>query len=314
MEEARPCGARARLSRHGIPRQPVHRRVEAGALVSHVLQPYFGECTIKASVPVSVVIPTYNRCEDCQRAVRSVLEQEPAPLEVIVCDDGSTDGTRAEFERWQAEEPRLRYLRLPRNRGTPAPARNLGIASAQGEWIGFLDDDDRWLPGKLALHAPMLATKDADVIATDAVRSNGQRYFGLGVGAQQPARVEIEQANPVVLSSAVVRRSVLLSAHGFDESRAIAGIEDYDLWLRLADRGVRFVILDAATVAYSDHGSARLSSRAVRTYLILLRVRLRRLFIAPRDRIALLSTLRDIRATALLITRSLFQTHEGSPV
>jgi glycosyltransferase involved in cell wall biosynthesis len=234
----------------------------------------------------------------------SALEQEPPPLEVLVCDDGSTDATRAEFERWQAEEPRLRYLRIARNRGTPAPARNLGIASARGEWVAFLDDDDCWLPGKLALQAPRLAGA-SDVLATDAIRSNGQRYFRLGVGSSQPTRADIERANPIILSSAIVRRSMLLAVCGFDETRAIAGVEDYDLWLRLADRDARFMVLDAATVDYRDHGSARLSSSTTKTQRTLLRVRMRRLLRAPGDRVVVCSALREVYAATLCTIRLL---------
>lgn len=264
------------------------------------------------SMSLTVVIPTYNRCEDCKRAVLSALEQVPPPLEVLVCDDGSTDGTQAEFESWQGREPRLRYLRLEPNRGTPAPARNLGISCAQGEWIAFLDDDDRWLPSKLALQAPVLASGDADVVATDAIRSNGQRYFGAGASSSRPSRAEIERANPVILSSAIVRRSLLILAGGFRESRRLAGIEDYELWLRLADRGARFIILDEATIAYSDHGSAKLSSVALRTHRVLLLLRLRRALARPWDRLALWSALREIYTTASVLIRLRGRVHGAS--
>lgn len=270
-----------------------------------------------ASPPgVSVVIATYNRCEDCVRAVTSALEQQPAVVEVIVCDDGSTDDTRATFERWQAREPRLRYMRLEPNRGTPAPARNLGIASARGEWIAFLDDDDRWLPGKLALQMPLLTARQSDVVGSDAVRSDGRRYFAPHTKPRaRLGRRDIEDANPIILSSAVARGSLLLEAHGFDESKAIAGVEDYDLWLRLADRGARFAVIDAATVDYRDHGADRFSSARLTTQRALLRVRLRRALRAPVDSLVLRSALREVCATAMQLARSLFPvpSHHRSP-
>lgn len=255
---------------------------------------------------LSVVIPTYNRCEDCKRAVTSALEQEPGPLEVLVCDDGSTDDSRVTFERWQAREPRLRYLRLQPNRGTPAPARNLGVTSAQGEWIAFLDDDDRWLPGKLALQLPLLTGHQADVVSSDAIRSNGHRYFAPdNRPPARPARADLEHANPVILSSAIVRRSLLLEAQGFDEDKAIAGVEDYDLWLRLAARGARFAVIDAATVDYRDHGADRFSSASLKTQRALLLVRVRRLLRAPTDGLVVRSALRELRATAWLLANSM---------
>lgn len=270
---------------------------------------------------VTVVVPTYNRCEDCKRAVASALEQDPPPLEVLVCDDGSTDDTQIAFEAWQATDPRVRYLRIEPNRGTPAPARNLGVSEARGDWVAFLDDDDSWLPGKLALQARLLAEDESDVIATDATRSSGGLYFGQdgtdsdsqsrsgSHGQGEPgfgrlSRVEIERANPVILSSALVRGRLLRDARGFDEGPEIAGVEDYELWLRLAERGARFIVLDAPTVEYRDHGNARLSSATLTTQRALLRVRLRRLRRAPTDRLVLASALREIYATAAVMTRS----------
>lgn len=270
----------------------------------HTAEPDESEPLPASPVSVSVVIPTFNRCDDCKCAVVSALEQQPPPLEVLVCDDGSTDDTRAEFERWQMEEPRLRYLRMERNRGTPAPARNLGTASARGDWVAFLDDDDRWLPGKLARQMPLLAANDADIVATDAIRSDGRRYFVTGVGQSRPSRADIERANPIILSSAIIRRSLFLSVQGFDESRKIAGVEDYDLWLRLADRGARFAILDATTVDYRDQGSARLSSSSLKTHRTMARVRLRRLLRAPTDPLVLAAVPREIYAIVSLLARS----------
>ena len=254
-------------------------------------------------VPVSVVIPTFNRCEDCVRAVASVLAQDPPPLEVLVCDNGSTDATRAKLEPRQSTEPRLRYLRIEINRGTPAPARNLGISEAIGEWIAFLDDDDRWLAGKLAVQAPLLAHHD--VVATDAFRSSGGSYFASGNGHWNPSRADLERSNPVILSSCLARRRLLIDARGFDEDARIAGAEDYDLLLRLGDRGARFVILDTPTVDYRDHGSDRLSSATLASQRALLRVRWRRWLGAPRDPLRARALAREVYATlALGISRA----------
>jgi glycosyltransferase involved in cell wall biosynthesis len=254
---------------------------------------------------VSVVISTYDRCEDCKRAVASALGQDPPPLEVLVCDDGSTDGTQAQLESWQATEPRLRYLRMERNRGTPAPARNLGIAEAAGEWVAFLDDDDRWLPGKLAVQAPLLQQSGYDVVASDAIRSNGRRYFGLDAGPWRPRRGEIERANPIILSSCIARRRLLLDVHGFDEDPRVASVADYELWLRLADRGTKFVVLDSPGVDYKDQGGGRLSSALLQTQQGLLLVRLRRWRSAPVDRLVAVSALRESYFTLRIVAEGL---------
>ena len=219
-----------------------------------------------------------------------------------MCDNGSTDATRAEFEPRAQAEPLLRYVRIERNRGTPAPARNLGVREARGEWVAFLDDDDRWLPGKLAVQASEMSS--ADVIATDAIRSSGGAYFGFEGPPRRLGRAEVEHTNPVILSSAVARRSLLLDAHGFDEDPLLAGAEDYELLLRLADEGARFVILPDRTVDYRDHGADRLSTATVSAQRALLRVRLRRWRRAPTDRLVALSALREAYFTARTLARA----------
>ena len=113
----------------------------------------------------SVVMPLYNKGPHVEAAVRSVLSQTVAPLELIVVDDGSTDGGR---ERVAAiAHPAIRLL----TRKTPGPggyaARNLGITDAEGDWIAFLDADDIWLPDHLAvLAAAIKRAPSAGVAAT----------------------------------------------------------------------------------------------------------------------------------------------------
>ena len=162
---------------------------------------------------ISVVIPTYQRAHDCHAAVMSALEQELPPLEVLVCDDGSTDETEALFTRLAQEDPRVRYLRLAENRGTPAPARNLGIANALGHWIAFLDSDDRWLPAKLAKQSKFLAEDGYDVVASDATRISGGPYFDLHE-REEPGMKEFLKHNPIIVSSAIAR-TVLAAAGAF---------------------------------------------------------------------------------------------------
>lgn len=216
---------------------------------------------------ISVVVPTYQRREQCARAVASALEQGFAPLEVLVCDDGSTDGTEELFTRMSEEDPRVRYLRLPENQGTPAPARNLGVSSARGDWVAFLDSDDRWVPEKLAVQSELLAGGRYDVVASDATRATGGVYFRLG-GIKEPGLEELLVHNPIITSTAVARRSSLLGAGGFPRSAmglSVGGVEDYGLWLKLAYDGARIAVLPDRLAIYED-GSApgQLSARASR--------------------------------------------------
>jgi GT2 family glycosyltransferase len=97
---------------------------------------------------VSVVIPTYNRAYCLPATLQSLQRQTYSNWEAVVVDDGSTDDTAALIERLRAQDPRIKYL-SQRNAGVSA-ARNAGLRSAEGDWIGFLDSDDAWEPWKLA--------------------------------------------------------------------------------------------------------------------------------------------------------------------
>ena len=243
---------------------------------------------------ISVVIPTYQRVESCRRAVSSALEQELPALEVLVCDDGSTDGTQDALESWAREEPRLRYLRLPRNFGAPAAARNLGTQRARGEWVAFLDDDDRWLPSKLRIQGQAISSGRYDVVASDATRSSGGPYFGLE-RAIEPDRDELLWHNPIITSTAVARREALISAGAFTDSAmgmSITGVEDYAAWLDLAYRGARFVVLPDQLVIYEDGGTDRVSSAVPRQEAEVAAVRWRLWMRRPYDLAVLRSALR----------------------
>lgn len=234
---------------------------------------------------ISVVIPTYQRLEGCKRAVSSVLNQEVQPVEILVCDDGSTDGTQDALESWASEEPGLRYLRLARNHGGPAEARNLGTKVAQGEWVAFLDDDDWWLPNKLAVQGRHLATGRYDVVASDARRTSDGPYFNSGA-ATEPTRSDFLVHNPIITSTAVARRSSLLSAGGFIRSAlglSITGVEDYAIWLALAYRGARFLVVPEQLVMYEDLEEERVSRGAARQEAEVAAVRWRLWLRRPRD-------------------------------
>ena len=95
---------------------------------------------------VSVIVPTHNRADLLPRAVDSVLAQTYGDYEMVIVDDCSSDNTQDVIAGFS--DPRIRSFRHDRNRGQSA-AINTGIAHARGEYIGFLDDDDEWLPTKL---------------------------------------------------------------------------------------------------------------------------------------------------------------------
>lgn len=186
----------------------------------------------EAAQSISVVIPTYNYGRFLARAISSVLEQTHPVLEIIVVDDGSTDNTR---EVAQGFGDRIQYL-YKENRGSSA-ARNAGIRIARGEWIGFLDADDAWVPEKNAKVRELLQEHpEAVMIYHPHVLLSDEGPVGYRRAA------EPDELFPELLyhnfisggSSALVRRSVLLDLGGFDES--LQAVEDWDMWTRVALR------------------------------------------------------------------------------
>lgn len=221
---------------------------------------------------ISVVISTYQRPDACERALRSVLTQTESPLEVLVCDNGSTDNTEARIRAWERRDSRVRYLRAAQNSGTPSTTRNLGIEHARGKMIAFLDDDDEWLPGKLAVQRVALATDSADAVASNALRSDGSVYFPDARPTWRPTQADLLWANPIIASSALVRRDQLRSAGGFPTDIRLKGLEDYATWLELARRGARFLVVGDALVRYDDSSDDRLSRDRVRIELAVARL------------------------------------------
>lgn len=203
---------------------------------------------------VSVVIPTFQRCDMVGDALRSVLEQSYRDWEAVIVDDGSTDGTRALIAAF--DDPRVRYF-YQENRGL-ANARNRGIRAAQGEFIAFLDSDDLFLPHKLQrqvalLHAqPHLGLVAGGYIEVDAA---------LRPIREQRPWVEIPTLDyvdwlmgcPFPPSVPLVRRRWLEEAGLFDED--MKRIEDWDLWLRLAFLGCTMAWLQEPVCCYRYHGS-----------------------------------------------------------
>lgn len=184
------------------------------------------------TLPVSVVIPAYEREDLIAVAIRSALAQTPAPpAEVIVVDDASTDGTAA-----VAEALGVRVIRHPENQGEGG-ARNTAIAAASHDWVALLDSDDEWLPG----HLGRLWGRRADhvLVSSSALTLGEVSPTLLGPSAARPTVVSrpdelLFPENPITASGVLARRDALLDAGGFGRAKVGA---DLDMWVRLAERG-----------------------------------------------------------------------------
>ncbi len=204
---------------------------------------------------VSVVIPTRDRWHLLSRhALPSALGQEGVTVEVIVVDDGSTDGTA---DRVVAlDDPRVRLVRDGGSRG-PAAARNAGVAEARAEWVAFLDDDDLWAPEKLALQIGALGDADWGYTGAVVVDESLVPIDELPVASPVGLAERLRHGNILAGggSAVVVRRAVLRELGGFDES--LFYVEDWDLWRRLAEHGTA-AVREEVLVATLDHGQRAL--------------------------------------------------------
>lgn len=183
---------------------------------------------------VSVVLPTHNRCAALMRAVESVLGQTHPVAELIIVDDGSTDGTTEVVRRLMArsENTRVRLIAQPQ-RG-PSSARNRGIEVAVGDFIAFIDSDDVWALRKLELQMPAFSV-GVGMVFTGYTES-GRESVLAGFPEHLDSQIEVLLEGCIaVTSTAVVRRDAIADVGLFDES--LRTCEDWDLWLRLAVGG-----------------------------------------------------------------------------
>ena len=207
---------------------------------------------LPATPLVSVVIPAYNHVRYIGECVDSVLSQDHPAIEVIVVDDGSTDGT---LERLQEYGERITLLR--QQGGRQARARNMAIGVASGDLVAFLDSDDRYRPGRI--RAAVQAFRDdaaAALVWSDYRRIDAEGRV-LEVCRWQPRdgsfSRELIAGNPICNATATVRRGVLDEIGGFDER--VPRVCDGAAWYQIAARGHRFVHLPLPLLDYRAHGA-----------------------------------------------------------
>ena len=199
---------------------------------------------------ISVVIPTHDRAALLTRALDSVYAQTRPAEEVIVVDDGSSDGTR---ELLAARYPQATVIGQPVS--GVSRARNRGINAATCDWIALLDSDDCWHPDKLAAQAAALEAGPGhrlchsnELWVRRGVRVNPMRKHAKGGGWIYRDCLPRCVISP---SSALLQRSLLESVGGFDE--ALPACEDYDLWLRICARHPVLYLETPLITKYGGH-------------------------------------------------------------
>ena len=190
--------------------------------------------SVPEPLPISVVIPAYNRAELLPRAIAGIRAQTRLPAEILVVDDCSTDDGAAVAERLGC-----RVIRHDRNQGA-ATARNTGIAAAGQPWLALLDSDDEWLPEHLA--TLWRAREGHDIVSTSALFVDAEGHPTQVTGPPErrartlraPGEL-LYPENIVVASGALVRTDAVREVGGYDTTLRYS--EDFDLWTRLLARG-----------------------------------------------------------------------------
>ncbi len=212
---------------------------------------------------VSVVVPAFNRAWTVARALRSILLQNPPPLEVVVVDDASADGTRDVVRDCALRDARVLLVSHAERKGAQA-ARNTGIGCVSGEWVAFLDSDDEWLPGSLSARLSAAARDGADVVYSEclALRRAAGVPAKFGVPAMSGRIYEELLRTPApMFQSLLVRRSALARIGPLDET--ILSYQEWDTAIRLA-LDSRFAFVPEPTFVYHCHGADTISGDKLR--------------------------------------------------
>lgn len=207
---------------------------------------------------VSVIIPTYQRVDYLEKTLNSVAGQTFKDIEIIVVDDGSTDGSTKELCKGYEN---VNYLWIP-NSGGPATPRNKGIEMASGEYIAFVDDDDIWLPNKIEEQVKILNFhKDYGLVHCYCkVINENDELTGRIIG--KPGSPDVKHGDvrlkmtgnwTLMMPTPLVRKSVI-NAVGTFNTNIPAALEDVEFWTRCSFF-TKFYYQDKALVHYRIHGN-----------------------------------------------------------
>jgi len=207
---------------------------------------------------ISIIIPAYNAARYVREAVDSALRQTYPDVEVVVVDDGSADGTKQVLAPY-IKKKQIRYV-YQKNKGL-AGARNTGIRNSSGEYVAFLDADDLFLPEKVEGQVEVFeANQSYAVCYSDLLhfdeggRSYRHRYKYPSGDILEPL-LHKQFINPLT----VMARRKLFDKYGYFDEK-LRRSEDWDLWLRWAQAGVKFYYLDRPLAKYRIRSVGNLSA------------------------------------------------------
>lgn len=206
---------------------------------------------------ISVILPAYNAASTIGRAIASVRKQTFVGWELIVVDDGSTDGTLEVARKATAGDGRISFVSI--EHGGVAQAHNAGLAKARGRFIARTDADDEMFPERLKAQVDLLLQRSELGGASCLVEFGGDRDAALGYALHvdwvnslvEPDAIALNRfiESPLANPSMMVRRAVIDQFGSYEDS---AWPEDYEYWLRLLEAGVRFAKVPQKLMRWND--------------------------------------------------------------
>jgi len=214
----------------------------------------------------SIVIPTYNRATLLLSAVDSVLAQKFDNYEVIIVDDGSSDNTELLCKEKYGEVENVKYIRqVNSERGA---ARNNGLKASEGKYISYFDSDDLICKNHLSEASAFIQQKAFPEVFHLNYTIEDEEGNTIGKGPElkgSPANKELIKGNFLSCNGVFVRRDIALG-NQFNEDRELAGMEDWELWLRIASKySIHYI--DTPTSVISNHSSRSVVSGSIQSLI-----------------------------------------------
>lgn len=213
----------------------------------------------KKTPSISVVIPVWNGAKTLETTIVSCLNQTLQPIEILVCDDGSTDESSEIVKIIQ--NPRVVWV-SGNHSGTPGIPRNRGAEQARGEWIAFCDSDDEWLPEKLEKQILEVEKQKCRASCTNALVKKDNITTNQKVSNWKKKKLSFKNllnTNNIICSSTMIHSSIYKEIGGFSDIVEYGAFADYIYWLRVATK-TDFAFVNEPLVIYDDHPETSLRS------------------------------------------------------
>lgn len=207
----------------------------------------------------TVIISTYNRKDMLPRAIESVLNQTFGNFELLVIDNGSTDGTGTVVGA--LKDPRIRYVKNPEPTSSCDGPRNMGIEMARGKYVAFLDDDDTWYPERLEkVKKAFDAHPEVAAVCHNEKRNfkgKTDKLLAYGPWSEDIHERLLYEGNCLSSCATTVKTETLRSLGGIDTRAEYTAAGDYDLWLRMTSGGAKIYFIEEPLGEFGFTGSNR---------------------------------------------------------